>query len=339
MFDKNYSAHFLKILILLLIMSFAHADEISIIAVGDIMLGRHIAKDMKKAGKGYSHPYKLMKKMISSADIAFANLECPVSAKGATTGKKYSFCAGTRSLEGLLYAGFDVLSLANNHIMDYGPAAFSETLKLLKKNKITVVGAGNNSKEAKRPGLFKFGNTRIAFLAYDCTFRWSFATDKKAGTAPGRIKEIQQTISEVKKVSDIIIVSFHWGNEYAGKASKYQKNLAHKTIDAGADIIIGHHAHVIQEIELYKEKPIIYGLGNFIFDQAFGDTGKGLAVKFIIRHNKLNKVVCVPITRNYDKYYPRPADDKMRKEIESYILKISDFSNVKHKIDDFLVFE
>ncbi|MBA3051589.1 CapA family protein [bacterium] len=339
MIDKNYSAIFLKIAIGLLIAGFSNASEISIIAVGDIMLGRHIAKDMAKKGKGYSHPYKLVKNLISSADIAFANLECPISSKGVSTGKKYSFCASTKNLEGLLYAGFDVLALANNHIMDYGPEAFSETLKLLKNKNITYVGAGNNLEEARKAGFFKFANTRIAFLAYDCTFRWSFATDKKAGIAPGRIKEIQQDISKAKKVSDIIIVSFHWGNEYTSTASKFQKNLAHKTIDAGADIIIGHHAHVIQEIEFYKEKPIIYGLGNFIFDQAFGDTRKGLAVKFIIKNKQLNKIVCIPITRNYDKYYPQPAKNQEKKEIVAYILKISDWSNYSDRIKNLITFE
>ncbi|MFW6130510.1 MAG: CapA family protein, partial [Atribacterota bacterium] len=189
-------------------------NETSVIAVGDIMLGRNIGKDMEKTSKSYCYPYKFIKNLISSSDIAFANLESPISSTGNPRPKKFCFCASTKSVEGLLFSGFDVFSGANNHMMDYGDEALNNTVDLLNKNNIPIVGAGKNLKQARKPAIFKIGENRIAFLAYDCTFRWTFAKDKRPGTAPGRIKIIKQDIKKAKKISDIVLVSFHWGNEY-----------------------------------------------------------------------------------------------------------------------------
>jgi len=308
------------------------ADNLTIIAVGDIMLGRYIGKDMAKKNKGFLHPYKLIKATISKANIAFGNLESPISARGKSTGKKYSFRASTESIAGLVDAGFDVLSLANNHSMDFGPQALHDTISLLKKNSISVVGAGKNLAEARKPAIFISSSTTVAFLAYDCTFRWTFASNKKTGTCPARIKLIREDIKKVREKCDIIIVSFHWGNEYSEKVSDFQKKMGHATIDAGADAVVGHHPHVLQGIEFYKNKPIVYSLGNFIFDQAFGKTRESLAVKFLIRNKKINRVVCIPIVRKFDTYYPRIANTKEKEKIKKRILNLSKLMNNKENL-------
>lgn len=299
-----------------------YASRVTVVAVGDIMLGRYIGKDL--AQKGYIYPYTKVKDIISSADIAFANLECPISSRGKPEDKEYCFRANPRVIEGLNYAGFDVLSLANNHTMDYGEIALQDTIDLLRKNGILPVGSGKNLALARKPAIIRTKEIKIAFLAYNCTYPETFKTPKnRPGVSPGKIEIIKEDIKKAKKIADIVIVSFHWGVEYQEKPTKSQIRLAHQTIDAGADLIIGHHPHVLQGIEFYKEKPIFYSLGNFVFDQAFGNTQKGIIVKCVFKNKKLLKISCIPIIRTYGKYYPQIAQNKEKEEIKSLLLEIS----------------
>ena len=298
------------------------AEEVTLIACGDIMLGRRVGSDLSK--KGFTFPFSKIQELTSSADITFANLECPVSDKGSRLDKKYCFRAQPKAVEGLVAAGFDVLSLANNHAIDYGKAALMDTIDRLRKNNIMPVGAASNLTAARAPAIIEKKGTRFAFLAYDCTF--SIVLDLKeeqAGVAAGKIEKITEDIKKIRNKVDVIIVSFHWGVEYREIPNVFQIELAHKTINAGADIIIGHHPHVIQGIEFYKDKPILYSLGNFVFDQNFDQTPKGMVIKFTFNSKKLDKVICIPIIRNFEKYYPQVAQNKEKQELISLITQIS----------------
>lgn len=322
----------------LVFIGFINGEEFSIVAVGDIMLGRYIGEDLSR--RGYIHPYTEVKDIISSADIAFANLECPISLKGKPEDKKYCFRAHPKVIKGLKYAGFDILSLANNHTMDYGKIALQDTIGLLRKNGILSVGAGKKLKQARRPAIMKIKGIKTVFLAYNCTHPKTYNAQKnRPGVCPGKIGIIREDIDKARESANLIIVSFHWGHEYDEEPTSSQKKLAHETIDAGADLVIGHHPHVLQGVEVYKEKLIFYSLGNFIFDQTLGDINKAIIIKCFFRDKKLLRVTCIPIIRSYERYYPRIAPGGEKREIELRLLEISKYLNSNAENLNWLYFE
>ena len=169
-------------------------------------------------------------------------------------------------------------------LLDYGETALLDTIDLLKKNGIAPVGAGRNSEIAGKPAIRYAGGTRTAFLAYNCTLPESYyAREKHSGVSSGEIIKIIRDIAGIRKKVDLIVVSFHWGKEYEEIPTKGQVKLAHRTINAGADLIIGHHPHVLQGIEFYRGGLIAYSLGNFVFDQKHGDTRKGMFLNIIYK--------------------------------------------------------
>ncbi len=268
--------------------------EITILFVGDIMLDRGVSHQIKKH-QDFHYPFLKTAEKISSADIAFGNLEGPISSSGKNQGSIYSFRAAPETIQGLVFAGFDILSLANNHILDWGPEALKDTIILLKENGIDSVGAGINYEEANKPVIKEIKGAKIAFLAYIDFLSPVFEARLSGGHKenwPGlsefNLNKIKGRIKKTKEEADIVIVSMHWGEEYKSRSNKNQQNLAYQLIDAGADLIVGHHPHVVQEIEYYKDKPIFYSLGNFVFDQGFSEeTMTGLAIEAKIKDKKI----------------------------------------------------
>ena len=212
-------------------------------------------------------------------------------------GSIYSSRAKPQAVQGLKFAGFDILSVVNNHILDWGRVALIDTLDILKTNGIASAGAGRNYAEANEPAIINFEDTRIAFFAYTNLVSKSFsATKDSAGISFFDLERVKKSIAETRAETDIIIVSLHWGEEYKTKASDFQKKLAHELIDAGADLIIGHHPHVAQEVEQYRGKRIAYSLGNFVFDQNFSeDTRRGLMLKVTVQDEKISTVQPISI--------------------------------------------
>jgi poly-gamma-glutamate synthesis protein (capsule biosynthesis protein) len=185
-----------------------------------------------------------------------------------------------RVLATLKLAGFDIFSFANNHIGDWGLEAFEDTLHWLNENEFKYTGAGFNKNEAKEPAIIERNGLKIGFIGFsDVGPKWMEAKDDKAGILLAGDLEFEKIIAEASKKADILIVSFHFGEEYK-KHTKRQEELAHKAIDSGARIVIGHHPHVAQDVEEYKNGLIAYSLGNFIFDQSFSkETMQGLVLK------------------------------------------------------------
>lgn len=281
----------------------------TLIFVGDIMLSRGVAWSIGKYGGGdVRHPFLKIADTMRSADLAFGNLEGPISSRGKNQGSEYSFRANPKVIEGLTFAGFDVLSVANNHIWDWGSEALEDTVDLLSENGIKPVGAGRNFDEANQPAIFSVGSTRIAFLAYTTLYPQSLeATAEHPGISSFRQEKAASEIKKIKesKIADLVIVSLHWGEEYATQASEEQKTIAHALVDAGADLIIGHHPHVVQEVERYKNSWIAYSLGNFVFDQGFSkETMEGLVLKVSVRNKKISAVEAVKtkISREFEPY-------------------------------------
>ncbi len=239
-------------------------DGRSVIFLGDIMLGRHVEYLMNK--NGFSYPFEKIKPFFAGVDVVFGNLEGPISANPAkfpNGSLKFSFsAAAARSLSS---AGITLVSLANNHSFDAGQAGLAETRDILRKSGIDFAGDPLKCGEE-----FSFRKDNLVFLAFNKTW---------PGICPE--DEIIKTIGSLKKSApeSYIAISVHWGEEYRPKSSPDQRELARLIIDAGADAVFGHHPHVVQEIEIYRQKPVFYSLGNFVFDQYFSEeTQEGLAV-------------------------------------------------------------
>jgi len=258
------------------------SDAFSLVVVGDIGLGREINWQINQKNDP-EFPFLLVKSELEAADISTANLEgpllkdCPLSRAG------FKFCGQARNGQGLKFAGIDLVSLANNHATNFGPDGFSETIEILKNYNIDYFA---NEKTAYQ----KINNLTVAFLGYDDIVRRL------------EINDLSSAIKTAKQKADIVVVSFHWGEEYQPTQNERQTTLARLAIDAGADIIVGHHPHVVQPLEYYQDKPIFYSLGNFLFDQLWSEeTRKGLIAKIFFRGTKIEKIETIS-TRINDQY-------------------------------------
>jgi poly-gamma-glutamate synthesis protein (capsule biosynthesis protein) len=197
----------------------------------------------------------------------FANLETPIGTEGTPVkdNKPYVFMVSPHYAEPIKKLHLNVVSIANNHIMDYGQEGLTSTIKWLKSNKVQYVGAGDNLEDARKPAIIKRKGIEFIFLAYnERPPELFFAKKETPGTAYLDIRLITEDIKKYKTKSNIVMVSLHWGLEQTLYPQPYQTELARSIIDAGADCIIGHHPHWIQGIEVYKKKPIFYSFGNLL---------------------------------------------------------------------------
>ncbi len=244
----------------------------TILFVGDIMLDRYVEYLMKKNSPAY--PFQKISQFLKGIDVVFGNLEGPIMKNPAVLSDdsmKFNFSA--LAVQTLSAGHFNLLGLANNHLEDGGKTGLDETREFLEKDGLDFVGD-----PLKCTPDFAFQNDDLTILAFNLTY---FLCGDK---------EIVQAIKSAKSLNPgkFLIVSLHWGEEYQTRSSDWQQNSAHQMIDAGADLIVGHHPHVVQNLESYKGKLIFYSLGNFVFDQYFsGETQQGLAVGLEIYPQKL----------------------------------------------------
>jgi poly-gamma-glutamate capsule biosynthesis protein CapA/YwtB (metallophosphatase superfamily) len=239
--------------------------SVSIAFVGDIMLDEGPGKVIKSG----RDPFAPMAAILNGADIRVGNLECVIATKGTPEpDKPYAFRAHPRTLK-VLKRHFDALALANNHSGDYGPVAFGEMLNLLDRQGIPYFGGGSDLATAHKPLVIERKGLRIALLSYNEFFPRSFEADfDKPGIAWSDDEQVRLDIgtARTRYRADLVIPIMHWGWEGERTASKRQRQLARLMIDAGADAVVGGHPHVTQDVEQYQGKPIIYSLGNFLFD-------------------------------------------------------------------------
>jgi len=240
-----------------------HRTKVRFMAVGDMQLGQGVGPRIKQNGSPWL--FEKVMPIISQADLLFGNLECPLSTHDEPAQKRYVFRGDPALAHELKSHGFDALSVANNHAYDHGKTALGDTLRNLKAAGITSVGGGFGNDEPYKPKIVEVNNMKIAFLGAQ-NIGWYGTSDGVPGIAMINEKRLIEEIKNIRNKSDFIIVSLHWGIEYTDNPLDTQKELAHKLMDNGADIIIGHHPHVLQGIERYKNGYIAYSLGNFIFN-------------------------------------------------------------------------
>ena len=241
------------------------SETLTLAFVGDVMLadgpGRLIARGVD--------PLRHVAPLLKQADVRIANLECVIADNGrAIPGKPWVFRAHPRTLT-IVRRHFDVVGLANNHSGDYGPKAFAQMLDRLQAAQFPYVGGGRNLREAHAPWIIERKGLRIALLAYNEFFPRRFeAGDETPGIAWSEDEQVRHDIEQARRVhhADLVIPFMHWGWENETVAGPRQRALARLMIDAGADAVVGGHPHVVQDTETYRGKPIIYSLGNFVFD-------------------------------------------------------------------------
>lgn len=274
------------------------SEEVSFIAVGDISYSRGIGRAVKNK-KDKSYPFANVKEILQKADFCFGNLETPITSGREIQDDEMVFRSDPGTEKILADMNFKILSLANNHTMNFGEKGITDTLNYLKMSGIEYAGAGKDISEAFEPKIVESKGIKIAFLAFndsDVVPKSYYATDKKAGTAPMDKTKMSEAVSSAKGEADIAVVSMHSGKEYVNDPNGSQKEFAQAAIDAGADLVIGHHPHVVQTMEKYKGKYIFYSIGNFIFDQPWSEpTKEAIMLKITLNKNSLKNIIVYPV--------------------------------------------
>lgn len=282
----------------------------SILFLGDTMLGRHVETLMKTHGDEY--PFENIHQFLRGIDFVFANLEGPITYNHyQTPSGSTSFSFSEDKAKVIKNNEFDAVSLANNHTLDRGKQGFEDTHELL--DSVGIDYSGHAVEMGEEYVLTEsVGDQEIVFASFNFTFPFN---DPQAA---------YETVQSLREESDnLIIVNVHWGPEYQLTSNQTQKNQAHALIDAGADVIIGHHPHVVQEIEEYEGKIIFYSLGNFIFDQYFSkNTQEGLAVGLELADNSM-RFRLFPLESEYSQIELMPIDD-----IHDWFQALADRSDV-----------
>jgi poly-gamma-glutamate capsule biosynthesis protein CapA/YwtB (metallophosphatase superfamily) len=293
------------------------APEITTLsAVGDIMLGRRVgARHRSDPGA----PLKPFAKRLAAAEITVGNFESTLSTAGSPTQGGDSFAASPRVIPGLRAAGFDLLSLANNHVGDYGDRALRQTLTRFQAAKIGTLGAGRDLAAASRPVIIERDGVRVGFLAVDSIGETPAATRDRAGTnrlnMPPRtgplnrtqLRRISSDIRALDKRVDAVVVLTHWGTQYTHRPESSQRNAARAFADAGADLVIGGHPHWVQGLEMAGSAVVVHSLGNFVFDMDFQTkTREGIFLEIVLWGGKVKAVEPVPYVVDSG-FTPRPT--------------------------------
>ncbi|WP_158599149.1 CapA family protein [Methanohalophilus sp. RSK] len=241
-------------------------DTVSLVAVGDIMLGDHpicvghgVGSSLKN-NEGYL--FSNVSEILKKRDITCGNLECVLSDIDIDHNSlaSVSLRGREKSIHELTSAGFNVVFIANNHILEHGEPSLKETKELLQQNGILDVGVADTKEESRTVSVMEVQGVKVGFLAY------CLIGDKTAYCSVDNPTEIIEDVKKASSEVDVLIVSMHWGNEFIRKPSPKQVDLGHAIIDAGAKLILGHHPHVLQGVEEYNDGIIAYSMGNFVFD-------------------------------------------------------------------------
>ncbi len=307
--------------------------QISFIAVGDVLLDRGVRESIEK-NNSIKYPFEKVKHIINPNDIAFYNLECPITSvdKEYPLLKRNSFRADPEFTQGLVWGGFNLASLANNHTIDWGKDGLMETIRNLLDNNIATVGAASNQVDAFKPIIYHKDGIYVAFFAVlDFLLEATTFLDYEPYPAYGNLKHLINEIKKYSKLVDNIVVSFHWGEEHKNFPNNRQIDVARSVIDAGADLILGHHPHVLQGIETYKGKLICYSLGSFIFDGRTDNENETFAFQCDFTKNGIENPRLVPVVIKNNR--PEVALPHEAERILRNIKKYSNSMNTEFRMD------
>jgi len=297
-------------------------QSVSILFLGDVMLSRGVANQIDKNNDLY-FPFRYIKEELLNNDFVFANLESPIIEGRKINAGEMFFRTDEKLIPVLKEMNFSIVSLANNHMLDMGQKGLLNTFKVLTENNIQYIGAGENYEKAHGPKILEKNGIKFAFLAYnddDVILATNEATNDRVGTAFMDLEGLKKDVASAKLLADFVIVSMHSGNEYQIEPNQRQINFSHTAIDSGADLVIGHHPHIIQKYEQYKNGYIFYSLGNCIFDQMWSEeTRRGIMMKMIFSKENIEKMEPIPfLIENFSQ--PRIINKEVELELYNKIL-------------------
>ncbi|HLQ96323.1 MAG TPA: CapA family protein [Pseudogracilibacillus sp.] len=273
-------------------------SELTTAFVGDLMFGRHV-QDVAHE-KGYDHLFKQVSPIFEQADYVSGNFENPVVAGDEDDyeklDKQIHLYSEPEAVQALKENHFTMLNLANNHLMDYGVDGLNDTVNTLNEAEMPHVGAGENVNDAIEIDYQEINGVTIATLGYtDALVEGFSALGYRPGVARAIPQNIFPKIEEADENADLVFVNVHWGAEYDSDPHPDQRELGRAMVDVGADAIIGHHSHVLSEIEQYKDGVIFYGLGNFIFDQGWSKTKDSAIVQYDLKEDGTGQFEVYPV--------------------------------------------
>lgn len=245
--------------------------------LGDVMLGRLVNDQLETADPAY--PWGDTLPILRQADITFANLECVLADDGKPVAHKvYHFRSDAKNVESLRSAAIDVVGLANNHVLDFGVEALREMLVTLDDHGILRAGAGTDLEAARRPAVRRVGPTAVGFIAFtdnqpdwEATFRAPgihYIPVDRVDAGDRRVTDLLELVGRTKGRVQLLIMSAHWGGNWGSDVPPAHRSLARALIDAGADVVFGHSAHIFRGVEIYRNRPIVYSAGDFVDDYA-----------------------------------------------------------------------
>ncbi len=271
---------------------------VNLTIAGDIIFGRVVHEKMVEYGD-WAYPLRGVAPRLRAADLTIADLECSLSDNTKKPiGYTFLFTTNAAAVEGLTLAGIDGVSLANNHSMNFGTLGLVDTLDVLDQHGITPFGAGADLAAARQPGIFTVKGLTLAVLGYDGITPDEYGAGPDwAGTCPLDRALLVEDIAAAKAAgADLVIPFFHWSEEYVAVPSAAMRRVAHEAIDAGAGLVVGSHPHWVQGVEWYRGAPILYSLGNFVFDQEWSlETKQGMFTEIVLRGGKPVRVRLVPV--------------------------------------------
>ncbi len=276
---------------------------------GDVIFGRYVHKKMDAYGD-FAAPFRSIYPELIEADVTLGDLECSLSDSFAQPEEidpqTFLFKTWEKAVDGLSLAGYDLLSRANNHSFNFGPTGMDDTSRVLDAAGIRHFGMGHNLDEARRASIVEFNGYTYAFLGYDgISLDHYGAGPDWAGTAPMLDWIVREDIQRERNAGHIVIPYFHWGTEYVADPTNQQIYFAHLAIEEGAAMVLGSHPHWVQATETYLGRPIVYSLGNFVFDQAWSvETTQGLFAHIYLDGDRVREIDLVPVLIE-DEHKPR----------------------------------
>lgn len=309
---------------------FVRAQEatVELVAVGDILLDRGVGRRIGREGAG--RVFADVKEELAGADVAFGNLENPVAARCRRAAKKISFQARPLSADALVGAGLDLVALANNHTLDCGKGGLLETIDHLSARGLRWAGAGPTLAAAEAPVVLTVKGIKLAFVAFtDVAPLRGPRRDVWAGVARASGFALRRAVAAARARADAVVVSLHWGVEYASRPSARQRELAQAAVEAGADLVLGHHTHTLQGLQAFAggsggRALVAYSLGNFVFDSP-PSLGRRVVESVILRcrFGKGGLVSAEVRAVVLDKYLPRPAAPEEARDILRRLTELS----------------
>ncbi|MBU0493750.1 MAG: CapA family protein, partial [Chloroflexi bacterium] len=278
-------------------LAYEPAPLVSIVCTGDMMLTRNVAAPIRDYGPLY--PFQQALTLTQNADIACGNLELPLTDRpGEATGAGYSFKGDPVAAQGVAGAGFDVVTLANNHMLDMGEGGLLDTMKHLESAGVGWVGAGRDSALAHTAWITDVRGVRVAFLGYNGVGATGHAAGSDyAGLAWLDADRMAADVRAAREQADVVVVNCHWGDEYTYRLDPARQAIVAALAEAGADVVVGHHPHNVQNVAYLDRTFVAYSLGNYVFDQDWSEeSSQGLAVRLLVDQTDLRSVELVPLS-------------------------------------------